>query len=323
MELTQKTFAKRLEDLRTLIREKPEEFEKLGQSMHEKGVECAIIIPLLEVILEFDTTCDVQYEKLSDSKNGQRFDFLIENRLLVEAKALSANLDEHYGQLEKYIEGNNDIDCGLLTNGVDFQVWIQKSFLEHESGKKLPHAPHVARVLEVSLDTDADTVQFVLASLALFSKSKYQQSLSTIARIAGFYAVGGKGKPPILAEDKEIDKILKDRIRAAMSIQKGVYYDDVVSGKLKAGEKLQYRNECVEVTVEVMETGTVKLRKGCANVLNMVSAMQKGWRPMVKVIEEEWSQDDREFKDPLEIIKIALNKQKLFNRGNYKFRPVV
>jgi hypothetical protein len=81
-------------------------------------------------------------------------------------------------------------------------------------------------------------------------------------------------------------------------------------------------DDCVSITVEVTDTGTVILRKGSANVLNMVLAVKEGWETMFPLAMGKWLEADTEFQDPLDLVKIALNKQRLFNKERYVFKPV-
>lgn len=224
MELTQKTFSDRLELLRHLATEKPEDLEARKASLHEKGVECAVIVPLLEVILDFDALSDVTYEQSSVSHHGQRFDFLIDGKLLVEAKDLGANLDEHFKQVTTYIQKNTDINYGILTNGIEFQIWVERSFIEAVGNTQLPHTAKVAKVFELSLQNDS--VQFILDVFSLLAKGIYEQTFGTVANVAAYYASGSRGRPPVLHNDKTIDEELRNRIRDAVVIQKGVFYED-------------------------------------------------------------------------------------------------
>ena len=325
MELTEKSFVARLEALQGLARTDPKtnpeeaaRFHQVAARLHEKGVECAIVVPLLEVVLDFDAM-DIAYEQESSTKHGQRFDFLLEERFLVECKPLGANLDEHRKQISRYIQGNDDINYGLLTNGVDYQFWIQKTYLEKIAGTELRHTDPVARILELSLQRDSS--QFLLDAIRIFAKGSYVQTFESIASVAGYYASGSRGKPRNVHEDRKINEELRERIRGAVVVTKGVYYDDVVSGKLSPGATLTYADECVSITVEVTETGTVILRRGGANVLNMVLAVKEGWEAMIPFAMGKWLEADTEFQDPLELIKIALNKQRLFNKERFAFLP--
>jgi len=324
MELTQKSFKERIKELRHFASEDQEKFETLRDALHEKGVECAILIPLIETIMEFDTLNDVKYEQSSDREYHQRFDFLLDNRFLIEAKALGTNLDDHYSQIKKYIIGNDNINYGLLTNGVDFQIWIQKSYIEEIIKNKLEHTKNVVKVLEVSL-TDSfgfDSVELIVDTLSLFKKSTYTISFESIASIAGYYASGSRGKPKILHENKEIDRFLKDKIKELVSIQKGIYYEDIMNKRISPGDKLQFKNDCVEITVEVTETGTVILKKNSANVKDQIKALEDGWGKLISLITEKWSKDDTEFTDPIEIIKLALDVQRLHGKEKYHFKSL-
>ena len=318
MELTQKTFKERLDNLRRLkIDEGQKKFETLRRGLNEKGVECAIIIPLIETVLEFDALSDVKYEWSSETEYHQRFDFLLDDKFLIEAKPLDTILDDQYKQMEKYITKNENINYGLLTNGIEFQIWVQKKYIEEVSKNKLEHKQSVVKCLEISLTTD--TIDLVLDALSLFKKSSYENSFESIASIAGYYAAGSRGKPKILHDSKDIDSILKDKIKGLLSIQKGVYYEDVKNKVILPGDKLQFKNSFVNIIVEVTETGTVVLKKNSANVVDLIKTQDEGWEKLIYLIAEKWSKEDTEFTDPIEIIRLARNKQKLHYKEEYKF----
>lgn len=320
MELTQKTVKDRLSSIRQLIDEDQKKFEILKWALHEKGVECAIIIPIIETVLEFDTLYDVKYEQSAEKEYHQRFDFLLNDKFLIEAKPLDTNLDSHYKQIGKYLSKNENINYGLLTNGIVFQIWVQKAYIEAVSKNKLDHSQSVIKVLEVSLSENP--IDFVLDTLALFKKSTYENSFESIASIAGYYSSGSRGKPRVLHDKKETDKDLKDKIKELVSIQKGVYYEDVKNKKISPGDKLQFKNSFVEIKVEVTKTGTVILKKNSANVVDLIKAQDAGWKKLIYLITEKWSKEDTEFTDPIEIIKLAVDTQRLHGKEKYNFERI-
>jgi hypothetical protein len=319
MELTQKNLGKRLETLQIYLKD-PLKFSILSERLHEKGVECSIIVPIVEVVLDFDALEHVDYEKFSVTKYGQRFDFVLDGCFLIEAKPLDANLHDHYEQIDRYLKGNEEILYGILTNGVVYQVWIKKGLLE-ESGKcSLSHTRDVVKVLEMSLREDSP--QKILEVLSLFKRDNYRNSFAQIAAIARKYVLGGSGRIPIVGDDRILGEELRARIKSAVIIEKGVYYDDVVNGRMSIGDRLCYKNHCVEIVVEVTETGGVWLRKGDANVTNLKAAMDEDWAPILKMIQETWSKDDTPYLDPLEIIKKARGKDKLYHKEQYRFEAI-
>ena len=321
MELTQKTFKERLDKLRRLkIDEDQKEFETLRRGLNEKGVECSIIIPLIETVMEFDALYDVKYECSSETEYHQRFDFLLEDKFLIEAKSLDTILDNQYKQMEKYINKNENINYGLLTNGIEFQIWIQKKYIEEVSNNKLEHPHSVVKCLEISLSID--TIDLFLDTLSLFKKSSYENSFESVASISGYYASGSKGKPKILHDNKDTDSILKEKIKGLLSIQKGVYYEDVKNKKISPGDKFQFKNDFVNIIVEVTETGKVILKKNSANVVDLIKAQEEGWENLIYLIAQKWSKEDTEFTDPLEIIRLSLNKQRLHKKEIYNFERI-
>ena len=54
----------------------------------------------------------------------------------------------------------------------------------------------------------------------------------------------------------------------------------------------------------------------------MVQAIKDGWAAMITLIAEKWCKQDTEFQDPHEIIRLALNKQRLYGKEQYVFEPV-
>lgn len=323
MELTQKSFSQRLTDLQNIVlNPEQKDFLRYKKQLHEKGVECALLIPMLEVVMDFDTFSDVAYEQASKQKNSQRFDFLLQNKFLVEAKELNANLDAHYKQIQRYIFDNTDINYGMLTNGIDFQIWVQKSYIEKISNTTLPHTDNVTKVFDFSIREEKEGPKFVLDVLSIFRKEKFEETFRSIASVAGAYASSKRGKKTNLHDDIKIDKRLHNKIQEAISIKKGIYYEEIRNNNMSPGETLIFEDNCVKIAVEVTETGTVILEKGGANILDFNKALESGWAPMTTRIAEEWSKEPTEFQDPIEIIKLGKNIQKLHRKELYEFKSI-
>ena len=324
MELTEAVFEQRIEELRKIYNsEDDDKFKKLSSTLKEKGVECSIIVPIIEIFLNFNTfSGDVEYEASSKARNDQRLDFLIDEKFIIEVKKLGSNLDDHYKQIREYIKLNDDISYGILTNGVDYQIWIQKSFIERKTDKKVPQIKEeVIKVFELSLVDDS--VQFFKDSLSIFKKKNYEKSFKKLASLVEIYTTteNRKGGTAKLHGDIGVNKELKDRIKKEVSPKIGIYYKDLETGKLKSGDKLVYQDDCVIIPVEITSKGNVKLRKGTANVTNFIKAQQNGWIDFITLISDQWLKSDAEFNDPIEIIKVATGKQRL-KRNKYKFNKI-
>jgi len=226
-----------------------------------------------------------------------------------------------YGEYPFSEQVNDNINYGILTNGIDFEFWVQKSFIEKVGDTQLLHTDTVAKLFELSLEDD--TVPFLIDVFLLFTKTRYEETFKTIASVAAYYASGSRGRPAVVHTDRDIDEELRKRIRNNVVVQKGVYYEEIVAGNLAAGDKLRFKNDVVEITVELTPTGTVVLRKTGANVIDMMAALKDGWSHIIPLISERWSKSDTEFQDPVEIIKLALNKQRLYGKERYNFEKVM
>lgn len=324
MELTEAAFEQRLEELRKIKKNDDEtKFNQLRNSLKEKGVECAIIVPLIEIYLNFNTfSGDVEYEGMSKIRNDQRLDFLIENKFIIEVKRLGSNLDDHYKQITEYIRLNDDISYGILTNGIDYQIWLQKKYIENKTDKKLPQIKReVIKVLELSLEEDS--VQFFKDTLSIFKKKQYEKTFKKIASLVEVYTTteSRKGGTASLHGIKNINQVLKERIKKLVSPKFGKYFEDIEKGKLRQGDILIYDDEGVRIPVEVTSKGTVILRKGTANVTDVLKAHQNGWIKFTELATEQWLNNDSQFDDPTDIIKLAMGRQRL-SKDKYRFKKV-
>lgn len=307
--------------LTTIILDTQKEKPELRSRLNEKGVECSILIPIAEIIWEFDALKDIEYELGSKSRNDQRFDFLIEGNFLIEAKKLGTNLAEMEKQIDSYIMHNDNIYYGILSNGYDFSVYIQKSFikgfLNPTEELLVPIKKDVIRVFTVKIDEE----EFEKI-IGLFSKDTYKYHFERIAKYALSCFSQGKGINNITGESK-INEIIKGKIRNTLNVKKGKYLDDLKANKIKVGDKLAYETDDIKIVVAIEHDGRVKLSKGDAIIKNMNSVMKNRFKPMINLVMGDWSIKDEIESDPIEFIRKAQGGiKKLYHRENYEFKRV-
>ncbi len=317
MELTEKNIKSRLDFLRKDQSDENKE-SYLSNRLKEKGVECSIIIPIFETILDFDAMLDIKYEESSLEKNNQRFDFLINDDFVIEAKSLGTVLSTQVKQMKKYISGNDRINYGILTNGWHYAVFIQKSFIEiiANEGKSIPELKQqkVLNVLTLSLDDD-----LFFDKIKIFSKNIYKESFKKIARFVFSCVVPKRGKSPSIHEDRDIDKKLQEEIKEKVSIKKGAYYDQIKNGELKVGDKLIYKNDEIQIEIIIEENGIIRLPKDGAKILDMSKVIENGkYKPMVELVIGSWHESDSLYEDPKDIFRGALGKQRISDRYIFK-----
>ena len=88
---------------------------KLGRYSKEKNYADALELVLKEGTIPFKRELAISTDILSKKLNLYRFDFLIDNKILLELKAKDFISKDDYFQVLKYIKLNN-VKLGLLVN---------------------------------------------------------------------------------------------------------------------------------------------------------------------------------------------------------------
>lgn len=288
--------------------------------LSEKGVECAILMPLLEHVLDFDPLDDIEYEITSREKFGQRFDFLLDSRFIIEAKSPSSLLDSKtLQQSVEYISGNQDINYGVFTNGWSYIFLIQRTFIEKiaNNGNELIGLPK--QVYEV-LKLDLNDPNF-MDIFTLFSKTSYDETFRSIARYVYRMFVPTKGPMPVIVSDKILDEYIKKLISEKINFKKGYYLRDIQKGKVNPGDRFAYDDGNVRIEIVVQADGRVLLPKEGVKIKDLQKLVDNGEFP--KLIEKfrSWYTEDQKYDDPKQILWEATGKHHLVGK-KYKFYPV-
>lgn len=287
----------------------------IAMNLNEKGVECAILVPLLEHLLGFDAIHDIKYEFTSD-KRFDRFDFLIDDRFIIEAKKLNASLnDSIINQIEKYIKHHDFIKYGLLTNGSDYSFFIKKSFIREFLGPeekfRVEYDNDIFKCLQISIE---DTNFFEI--MQLFSKNTYHETFKQVARYV--LTLINKTRGTKIIDDKDLNTIIQSKIAESINVQEGVLLKDIQSGKITTGQIIKYETEDLIIPLIVLNDGRVKLAKGSVKVKNMDNVDNSEFRPIVDLARNEWKNNDVIFSDTKDVIRMAINKQKLYSTYEFK-----
>jgi hypothetical protein len=305
--------------LKRIVEDEQSENPQFRGKLNEKGIECSILIPIFEIFLGFDALEDITYESASANRNDQRFDFLIDNRFLVEAKRLGANLADIKKQIVDYIITNDRINYGLLSNGYNFSFYIQKSYIKKYLGPHeeihVPIKRDVLPVFTISIDDE-----YFEPIIRLFSKDTYIEHFERIARyVLSRY---NNGKVSKITGDRDLNEKIKELIREEVDPKAGYYLNDIKANRIKQGDILAYENDNVKIPISVEMDGRVRLSKGSAEIKNMNRTMESAFRPMIDRILNSWNEKDHIFDNPLDIIREATGKKKLYKQEQYKFVPI-
>ncbi len=286
--------------------------------LQEKGVECTILVPMFEYLLGYDPVDDIQYEETSTEVFHQRFDFLLDHRFVVESKALDSPITKReVEQISKYIAQNDEINYGMLSNGLEYVFLVQKSFIENvaNSGEAIVGATRpVYNVLTVSATDDK-----FLEIMSLFSRSSYHEVFTAIAKYVFRQLVPKKGPTSPIASDRDLDEYIKDLIEQKMDFKRGYYLDKIRAGEYVPGQTLKYEDKYISVSVELQPDGTVKLPQGGIRIKDTNAILADGeFKPLINLL-TEWYDSEQFFEDPKDIFRKATGKQKVSSK--YEFQP--
>lgn len=295
------------ERIEMLVKKEPEGL--LPGRLNEKGVECALLLPLLEEIMEFDPLLDIEYEFSSEQKNGQRFDFLLSGEFIVEAKSLNVDLggkiDE---QLILYIRTNDKVDFGFITNGWEYIFYLKKKYIERidNEGQDIPEALEpVYKVLSISI-----TDQHFIEIMKLFAKDAYRNTFKSFAKYLHGAFDSRIGKRAKIHDDKELDAYIKRIIDSNIETNKGYYFSDIVGKKITVGQKMSYKCREFEIHIEIQKDGRCKLPKDGIKILNMPKLMEeRTYLEMLRLAVTEWNARETIFDSPYDIVLQCLGRK--------------
>ncbi len=140
-----------------------EDWEALCGNLKEKGVEYCVVFPLFEIVLAFDPIEDFIMESYSDSNNNQIFDFVVKSKdegssLIIEAKSFKEkSLKVHENQITRYMKDNDRLPWGILTNGLTWNFYISKKYIEQKfnEGNSISYIkPTVLKIFSLELENE-------------------------------------------------------------------------------------------------------------------------------------------------------------------------
>lgn len=304
--------------LKMIVDDQYSDTPRIPTRLNEKGVECAVLVPLFENVLGYDPVDDIQYEHTSTQVHGQRFDFLLDGRLVVETKALNTPLTGGViKQVSGYIAQNDDVNYGILSNGIEYVFLIQRTFIEKVANAGEPIVGATQNIYNVLTLSAEDEHFFDL--IPMISKTSYDEVFRALAKFAFRQLVPTRGPTTPIVSDRMLDKYLKELIEKKMDFKQGYYLDKIRSGEYAAGQQLEYKDKYVRITVTLQSDGTVKLPKGGVEVDANAILADGEFKPLINHL-TEWHEVDQLFEDPKDIFRHATGKQRI--QSKYDFRPV-
>ena len=287
-----------------------DEVNRLRDNLLEKGVECAILVPLFELFMDFDPIADVKYERKAADSTNHYLDFLLDDKVVVEAKKFGlAFTKEIVEQITKYIALNDDINYGILTNGWEYAFFVQRHFMEKRfnDGERLQgHQKDVFPAMSISIDDE-----YFYDVISLFKKSVYESTFLSVAKCVYRELVKTQGKYPTITGAGKVDAFMKKRIEESVDFKPGEFHSDIQKQKRSPGDMVLYEAKGVRIPAVIKGDGKLIVKQGTAEITDFQQVMQdQTFLPMIDLIRGEWSESDTEYDSRSDIIKQATGMQK-------------
>lgn len=322
--MAKEAFRKRVNNIIKLKNENTEDFKLLGARLKEKGTEYTIIIPLLEVILEYDPLHDFRFEYFSDDNNNQRFDVSIQSKsdrnLLIEAKSIEKKelTKTEKEQMINYLEKNEKCPWGILTNGIEWWFFICRDYIEKvvNKGDTLTQKKeHVFPIMKLNIDD-----RYFLDFMYNFTYEKLDYTWEKIANFCLKIIEGGGGKYPKIHDgEKDIDEYIKEKIKDKLHFQKGDYYEFIQDGQLTPNQQVICENDFLKAEFRLNEEGKLVIEN-----LNILDFKEFSKNCNTEHI-SEWINENYTFSSPKEFrIKIDQDYEKKHTKKlkeKYDFKP--
>jgi hypothetical protein len=150
----------------------------------------------------------------------------------------------------------------------------------------------------------------------MFSKNIYHESFCRIARF--MLTRINKTKVTKICDDKDLNNFIQEKISKTINIEHGEFLLDIQSGALSVGQVLTFDEGFVKIPVHVQSDGRVILKRGEAKIFDMMKTMESEFSPMIQLIMNEWKNEDIVFNNTADVIRIAINKERLRKKYDFK-----
>lgn len=330
-----KDFIKRISDLRKLLKSnETESLTNLQNNLKEQGVRSLFVIPLLEDILGYEQIENYHFEYQISGSGASKLPavdiLLIKENLIIETKPFNSlsndkNKQDAEDQLKKYIKPKEDeINYGLLTDGVIWEFMIDKLFLKNRcnDGKNVDIDDDIPVCLTFKVldDNFLNLMMLFHKDLCLENIKKLGDGIvKTIQNTKG-----GFGWQNIFAKVDDITNqvkcgdIIKNQILNIFKIKKGELYQDIKDGKINIKELYYIEDEYLKIVFNILSNGCIKVisEKSLLKPEKQHQVLEI-FPNIIKKLFDEWvnNEESREYESLKELLKDMQGTAKITNYG--------
>lgn len=277
MDARDKEVLDRINRLSTLVANHPAQADCLA----EKGIECYIIAPAIDAWLHSDLLNNVSYEVTSVRRNDQRFDFVVDNEGVIEAKSLRNPISQYEEQILGYLLENPEYRFGILTNGLDWQIWLNCSEFCSDPDCEITRPIKVASMDFREQDKQENLIK-TLCKLRPDTRNSFLMNLRACVRRI---IVRGMGPWPKVDHDRELNEFIKNIIRRQIEQRPTQYLQLIQRDEVRPGAVFIHREDFAEISITIKGNGTIALSLGGIKIYNAEKTMRL-WPNITSIMEE-------------------------------------
>jgi hypothetical protein len=262
--------------LKESLKDKDQWF-KYQSDLKEEGIKALFVIPVLVEQLGFSDFDSFKFEDVQGSNQGFA-DITLNDNFLIETKKFNllsdpAEFVRAEKQISKYIRNEKDkIFFGLLTDGVLWALYVDKKYINLH-GNENADIPELVDDCPLCVKFSISDDNF-LNLLMMFHNDVYEENIKKTLIKAIVNKI--QAKPGRVAlnnmftknENMDIEAIcgksVQEQIDEYFKIEKGEFFDDLISGAKKIGSLVRFDDEYITLEVSIVRNGHIKVNfKNC------------------------------------------------------------
>jgi hypothetical protein len=293
----------------------------------EAGLKSVLIVPLFESVLGYDPLADMAFEFKLPATGGEFLDIVLQDKLVIETKRFNSLSDdkkrkEGQKEIRRYILPDDEISFGILTDGVLWDFFMEKRFLERY-GNNTDKVPPIREEIPLCFSLNSFDDGF-LDDMAIFHSKVLKKNMKYLAACIVHRAMrkpGGKAWHNLFSalENAQRQKICGDKLAGKIEErfrnETGEFKDHSMIGK-----KLQWEDEFLRLSVVVQPRGNIKV--DLSNTILKPERLQEVLGRYPNIVErlfKTWpsSEHDRIYNSRIELLREITDKTKVFKQKQF------
>lgn len=304
----------------------PDKIEQIQNTLREDGVKSLLVVPILFEHLGFNR---LEHYKFEEPKaNAHSFaDILVKDVFLFELKKFGLLNDSRERaaaekQIQDYLKNQKDnINYGILTDGITWSFYLDKKYIE-KHGYEEKDIAEIDSSVPMCFTLRISDENFLLF-LTMFHCDCFEENIKkTLCRAIVNKTLNVPGRvalTPMFAkiENTQIastcETILYEQIQANFRIDKGEFYQEIVSKSRKTGDVLFFEDDLIYIEGKLAKNGYIQVLPGKSRMKENQQEAAKRYRNLLKLLFSDWPNIDETtiYPDRKSVIKSLLDQKKL------------